>query len=214
MSDFDDLVSAERRRLDEQAAASAAAESARRHGEPPEWQRLAARVQDLLSAAARHLRDAGVPPVPVLEMGDVNQRLELWGLVLAGRVTIIDRRWPLRAFALDAKGAPYPMNRVEPLIPAYPLSQSPPKNKKLRKARLRTGLAPDQQVMWTGGGRDLRDPIPIDPAMGLETGRIGCFGKAEDGTPLLLSADSGAGEPLESYLAKEVAWRVAKHGSR
>jgi hypothetical protein len=217
VSDFDDLVSAERRRLDEQAAASAASENARqreRQGELPEWQQVVARIQDLLAAAARHVQDAGVPTVPILEMGTVNQRLELWGLVLAGRVTIIDRRWPLGTFALDAKGVPYPMTRMEPLIPDYPLSQSPPKNKKLRKARLRTGLALDQQVMWTGGGTNLRDPLPIDPAIGLETGRIGCFGKAEDGTPLLLSANPGVGEPLESFLAKEVARRIAQSGPR
>ncbi|MFD0538371.1 hypothetical protein ACFQY7_36290 [Actinomadura luteofluorescens] len=83
MSDFDDLVSAERRRLDEQAAAHAAGENARRRGDLPEWQRVVARVQDLLSSAARHLRDAGVPPVPVLEARKPNERLQLWGFELA-----------------------------------------------------------------------------------------------------------------------------------
>ncbi|GAA2157696.1 hypothetical protein [Actinomadura napierensis] len=215
MSDFDDLVSAERNRIDQQqAAARAASESARQYGELSEWQQVVARIRELLAASARHLRDAGAPTIPVLEMGKVNQRLELWGMVLAGRVSIIDRRWPLRPFALNAEGVAYPMGRREPLIPAYPLSESPPLNKKLRKARLRTGLAPDQEVMWTGGATPLRDPLPIDPAMGLETGRIGCFGKGEDGTPLLLSGDPGVGEPLDAFLAKEVARRIAENGAR
>ncbi|MDL4815063.1 hypothetical protein [Actinomadura opuntiae] len=214
MSDFDDLVSAERRRLDQQAAARAASESTRRYGELPEWQQVVARIRELLAASARHLRDAGVPSVPVLEMGKVNQRLELWGMVLAGRVSIIDRRWPLGPFALNAEGVAYPMGRKEPLIPPYPLSESPPLNKKLRKARLRTGLAPDQEVMWTGGGSPLRDPLPIDPATGVETGRVGCFGRGADGTPLLLAGNPGVGEPLESFLAKEVARRTAGNGAR
>ncbi|HEU5032802.1 MAG TPA: hypothetical protein VFV01_48325 [Spirillospora sp.] len=214
MSDFDDLVSAERRRLDEQAAARAAAEGARRHGELPEWQQVVARIRELLAASARHLKEAGVPAVPVLEVGKVNQRLELWGMVLAGRVSIIDRRWPLRTFALNAEGVAYPMARRQPLIPAYPLSESPPRNKKLRKARLRTGLAPDQEVMWTSGAAPLLDPLQVDPAIGLETGRIGPFGKGENGTPLLLSDNPGVGEPLDAFLAKEVARLVAGNGAR
>lgn len=209
MSDFDDLVSAERRRLDEQAGVRAASENTRRHGELPEWQQVVARIQDLLSASARHLRDAAVPPVPVLEARKPNERLELWGFVLAGRVTIVGRRWPLGPFALDPEGRAYPMTRTEPLMPAYPLSESPPRNKKLRKARLRTGLAADQQVTWVN-----KDPYILDPVMGVETGRIACFGKGEDGTPLLLSADTAAGRPLEPLLAKAVAQCVAQNGRR
>ncbi|TYB47936.1 hypothetical protein [Actinomadura chibensis] len=209
MSDFDDLVSAERRRIDARAAAHAARETARRHGELPEWQRVVARVQDLLSAAARHLRDAGVPPVPVLEARKPNQRLELWGLVLAGRVVVVGRRWPLGPFALDAEARAYPAARLQPLLPDYPLSQNPQKNKKLRKARLRTGLAADQQVMWADG-----NPFVLDPATGVETGRIACFGKGENATPLLLSDDPAAGQPLEPFLAKAVAQYVAQNGRR
>ncbi|TYK53170.1 hypothetical protein [Actinomadura decatromicini] len=209
MSDFDDLVSAERRRIDAQASAHAARESARRHGELPEWQQVVARVQDLLSAAARHLHDAGVPPVPVLEARKPNQRLELWGLVLAGRVVIVGRRWPLGPFALDADARAYPMARLQPLLPDYPLSENPPKNKKLRKARLRTGLAADQQVMWADD-----NPYVLDPAVGVETGRIACFGKGQDGTPLLLSDDPALGQPLEPYLAKSVAQYIAQNSRR
>lgn len=204
MSDFDDLVSAERRRLDEQAAARAASENARRHGELPEWQQVIARVQDVLAASARHLLDAGVPPVPVLEHLKVNQRLELWGLVLVGRVVITGHRWQLGPFALDAEGRAYPTTRTEPLLPAYPLSDNPQRNKKLRKARLRTGLAADDQVTWGD-----KDPYALDPVAGVETGRVACFGKGEDGTPLLGSADSG--RPLEPCLAEIVAGCIARN---
>ncbi|MEU8302873.1 hypothetical protein AB0C84_04865 [Actinomadura sp. NPDC048955] len=209
MSDFDDLVSAERRRLDEQAAARAAGENARRHGEPPEWQRVVARVQDLLSAAARHLRDAGVPPVPVLEARKPNERLQLWGFELAGRVVVVGHRWLLGPLALDAEGRAYSMSRAVPLVPDFPLSQLPGLNKKMRKARLRTGLAPDQQVTWASMA-----PYVLDPAVGVETGRVACFGKGEDGTPLLLSTDPGSGRPLEPVLAEAVARHIAQHTRR
>ncbi|WP_344899252.1 hypothetical protein [Actinomadura meridiana] len=200
MSDFDDLVSAERRRLNKQAAAHAASENARRHGELPEWQRVVARIQDLLAASARHLRDAAVPPLPVLEAHKPNERLQLAGLLLAGRVVIVGHRWPLGPFTLDADGHAYPTTRTEPLIPKYPLSQNPALNKKLRKARLRTGLAADQQVMWAN-----KNPFILDPSTGVETGRVACFGKGQDGTPLLASSDPTTGQPLEPFLAKAVA---------
>ncbi|MFD0538372.1 hypothetical protein ACFQY7_36295 [Actinomadura luteofluorescens] len=73
-------------------------------------------------------------------------------------------------------------------MPDFPLSQLPGLNKKMRKARLRTGLAPDRQVTWAS-----MDPYVLDPAVGVETGRVACFGKGEDGTPLLLSTDPGSG---------------------
>ncbi|MGI5330446.1 hypothetical protein [Actinomadura nitritigenes] len=208
MSDFDDLVSAERRRLDERAAASAAAESARRHGELPEWQRLAARVQDLLSAAARHLRDADVPPVPVVQEGKANERLENMGVVFVSRTRIVGHRWSMGLFDLDAEGRAYPPTNRLPLLHVDRASYTV-KDKKRRKARLRTGLAPDQPVIWTGDGSPNRHPYDLDPAAGVETGRIGCFGKGDDGTPLV-----GGGQPLEPLLVQAVARLVAEKGTR
>ncbi|WP_264159662.1 hypothetical protein [Actinomadura montaniterrae] len=43
---------------------------------------------------------------------------------------------------------------------------------------------------------------------------MGPFGKDENGTPLLLSGNPGAGEPLDSFLAKEVARLIAGNGAR
>jgi hypothetical protein len=83
------------------------------------------------------------------------------------------------------------------------------KDKKRRKARLRTGLAPDQPVIWTGEGSSNRRPYDLDPAAGVENGRIGCFGKGDGGTPLV-----GPDQPLEPFLAKAVARIVAENGRR
>ncbi|NEA23024.1 hypothetical protein [Actinomadura bangladeshensis] len=209
MSDFDDLVAAERRRIEGEAAARAAGENRRRHGELPEWQQVVGRVQELLAASARHLREAGVPPIPVLEERGVNQRLELWGLLLVGRVVIVGHRWQLGPFDLDAEGRVYPTNRTVPLIPAYPLSDNPARNKKMRKARLRTGVAADQQVMWASG-----DAFVLDPVVGVETGRVACFGKGADGAPVLLAGESAASRPLQPVLAEAVARCIAQSGRR
>ncbi|WP_346047269.1 hypothetical protein [Actinomadura chokoriensis] len=209
MSDFDDLVAAERRRIEGEAAARAAGENRRRHGELPEWQQVVGHVRELLAASARHLREAGVPPVPVLEQRGVNQRLELWGLLLVGRVVVVGHRWQLGPFDLDAEGRAHPTSRTVPLIPAYPLSDNPARNKKMRKARLRTGVAADQQVIWGKG-----DAFVLDPVMGVETGRVACFGKGADGAPVVLTGDSAAGQPLQPVLAEAVARCIAQSGRR
>ncbi|MER6810213.1 hypothetical protein ABT299_13125 [Spirillospora sp. NPDC000708] len=212
MSDFDDLVSAERRRFDEQAAAQAAQREDRLRSEPPRWQQAVARVQDVLAASVRHLQDAGVPPEPVLEWRNPWQRFQTYGFESVGRVVTIGHRWPLGPFALDAQARVYKPRRSERLETGHVNTwASHTMNKKRRKARLRTGLAPDQQVMW-GSADDL---VALDPAEGARSGRIFCFGIAGDGTPLLVSGDSDLpDQPLEPYLAKTVAARISANASR
>jgi len=65
-----------------------------------------------------------------------------------------------------------------------------------------------QQVTWAN-----RDPFVLAPAAGVETGRVACFGKGEDGTPLL-GSDAGVGRPLEPVLAEAVARCIALSGRR
>ncbi|HEX5199064.1 MAG TPA: hypothetical protein VFW27_03905 [Actinoplanes sp.] len=238
MTDFDDMVAAERRRLDEQATAETqrkATEEARRatweRGELQAWQETVDRIQDLFSTAVRHLKAEGVEPLPVLERR--RARVSFQGV---DRYVIAGYRWELEGrFALDKRGRAYPAVGANPLIPVErrpDRSIAKRMNKYLRdrglvpgavtgqssaqrfaelddKERLRTGLAADQLVLVCLG--DSRYPIDIQPAKGVETGRIDCFGKAADGDPLLLAATSDREpEPLNAFMARAVARLLAR----
>lgn len=232
VTDFDDLVAAERRKLDDQAAAESrwqAAEKAQRDAwkrtELRAWQETIDRIQELFSMAVRRLTAEGVEPLPVLERRKARPFQEVDRHVIAGH------RWDFEGrFALDKRCRAYRAVGVQPLIP---VERRPDRNiarrvdKYLRdrglvpgavtgrssaerfaklgdKSRLRTGLAADQPVLLCLG--DDRYPIDFEPAKAVESGRIHWFGKADDGTPLLLSAnDDRQPEPLAAFMARAVA---------
>jgi len=77
------------------------------------------------------------------------------------------------------------------------------------RSRLRTGLAADQLVLLCLS--DDRYPIDFEPATGVGSGRIHCFGKAADGTALLLAPDQDSEpEPLKAFMARAVARLLAQ----
>ncbi|WP_131735784.1 hypothetical protein [Actinomadura roseirufa] len=217
MTDFDDLVSAERRGIDAQATADGrrrAAEASEHElwarDEQAAWRAAIDHMNGLFADSLRHLRDARVAPLPTLESRKPRPFQSV------DRVVITGHRWQFGSFALDGDGRVYLAAGVTTLIPKHPndLATDPFIRKQLRKARLRTGLKADDQVIWTGT-ETLRTPLVLDPAKAVQTGRIHCFGKANDGTPLLLSHDpNGRPEELEPYLARTVARRVEENRRR
>ncbi|MEO3780903.1 hypothetical protein ABGB16_29680 [Micromonospora sp. B11E3] len=237
MTDFDDMVAAERRKLDEQAAAEsrlqAAGKSRRDAWERTElraWQESIDRIQELFSAAVRRLKAEGVEPLPVLERRTARSFQEVDRHVVAGH------RWEFEGrFALDKRCHAYRAVGAQPLIPAerrpdrniarrlekylrdrglvpgaYTGQSSAQRFAKLDdRSRLRTGLAADQPVLLCLG--DDRHPIEFEPARAVESGRIHCFGKADDGTPLMLPTnDDRQPEPLEAFMARAVARLLAR----
>jgi len=234
LNDFDDMIAAERRKLGEQAAVEnqrkAEQEATRASWERAElqaWQETVGRIEELLSAAVRHLKSERVEPLPVLERRPARVSFQgVDGYVVAGHRWVLEGR-----FAIDKRGRAYPAGFANPLIPAA-RRPDPSIAKRMHKflkdrglvpgavtgrssserfaelddkARLRTGLAPDQLVLVCLG--DDRYPYELDPATGVKAGRIHCFGKADDDSPVLLPADGDGGqpEPLPAFMARAVA---------
>lgn len=239
MGEFDDMVSAERRRLDEQAAAEnerkAAARSQREaweSGEMRMWQETFDRIQELFSAAVRRLKAEGVQPLPVLDKRPAPRRP--LGMEGVDRTVISGYRWRFEgAFALDKQCRAYKdVGAPKHLIPAERWPERSLAKRTLKflrdrglmpgvvtagpqthvsklvdKSLLRTGLSHDQLVLWDMSG----EPIDFDPAEAVRSGRIHCFGKADDGTPLLLSSNSDhEPETLEAFMARAVARSIAR----
>ncbi|MFE9991434.1 hypothetical protein ACFYRK_31815 [Streptomyces sp. NPDC005381] len=193
MSDFEDAVAAERRRI---AAANVLREEKNR-SELARWQETRDSVRDLLATAVRSLRAAGAEPIPVLgTRGRRGGRL----FIGADRTVIVDRRWPMGRFALDAQAEVYECRRVLRLRETW-VSRDGIDQPDLRKSRLRTGLPADQRVMWDEGPLGTWD-IPE----AVRIGALGCFGHTETGQPLLLPVHSDDDPiPLTQYLAAAVA---------
>lgn len=231
MSEFDDLVSAERRRLDEQAAAerrSNAADTSRRDAwerdELREWQKTIDRIQELFAAATGRLKQEHAQPFPVLEHRPPPPRP--MGFDAVNRTIITGYRWQFEnAFALDKRRRAYKATGLRPLMTVDRRSQWSVRKRMLDyllrgqglgssdrllmltdKSLLRTGLKPDDRVLWAMSD----DRIEFDPAAAVRAGRIHCFGKTDDGTPLLLH-DSHS-EPLETFMARATARMLAQQG--
>ncbi|MGC5343931.1 hypothetical protein ACPXCE_22000 [Streptomyces sp. DT24] len=190
MSDFDDLVAAERRRI----AAGEMEREAQERSKHEQWEETLSSARALLKAAVGSLRAARAEPVPVLS----RRKAGLFGST--DRTVIVDRRWPLGRFALDAEARAYRCGRVMRLRDTWENVDHPLVLPKVRKSRLRTGLSEDQWVMWD------EEPIAWSVAEAVRTGGAACFGRAEDGTPLLLPAHSDDEPvPLKQYLATSAA---------
>ncbi|MGW4897593.1 hypothetical protein ACWEQL_35880 [Kitasatospora sp. NPDC004240] len=197
MSDFEDLVAAERRRASSDAArhaAEGARIAAREQAEFARWQQTADEVQGLLAQALRALRAAGAQPVPILAKRYPRP------FTSVDRTVIIDWRWILGPFALDDRAIAYPVARISRLRDTWE-DVRPYVRRNVQKSRLRTGLSAEQWVMWDTGS-----PMSWDVAAVARTQRLGCIGRDENGEPLLLPADSDRDPvPFKQYLARAVA---------
>jgi hypothetical protein len=229
MNGFDDLVSTERRRLEAQAAAErakSAKEQSRNDAwereELREWHAAIERIQELFAAAVKRLQQEGVRPLPVLEHRPPPPRPAGWDAV--DRTVITGYRWQFEVFALDKQCRAYKATAARPLMAADSRSQWSIRkrlaNYVLRgkglgatqrlamlrdKSLLRTGLQPTDLILWG----EAADRIELDPAAAVRAGRVHCFGKAEDGTPLLLKTD-GRPEPLETFIARQTGRVLAQ----
>ncbi|MGW6916636.1 hypothetical protein ACWGB8_22845 [Kitasatospora sp. NPDC054939] len=191
MSDFEDMVAAERRRASSDAERHAAWEQA----ESARWRQTAEDVQALFAQALRSLRAAGAQPVPVL----AKRYPRLFNPV--DRTVIIDRRWPLGPRALDAQGRAYRAARISRLRETWEDVGNVGIRRDVQKSRLRTGLSAEQWVMWDTGPQ-----LTWDIADAVGRRRPDCFGRDENGEPLWLPADSDQDPvPLKQYLARAVA---------
>jgi hypothetical protein len=226
VNEFADRVAGERRKLDAEAAAGrreqqerAALAHARERDDQAAWDRTLERIFHLLTAAVEHLRAERVPPLPVLTRRPAPWRPS--GMETVNRTVVIGHRWLFAdAFALDKRCNAYPATAPRPLLTdgrrttpsqAQRLSDyvlhgrgssfSERTHRQTERSLLRTGLAPDQLVLWGPSTED--DGIDFDPAAGARAGRIHCFGRADDDTPLLLRGTQS--EPLEAFLARTVA---------
>jgi hypothetical protein len=237
MTDFEELVAAERRKAEEQAAAERRLKAEEKAGkdawasdELRAWQGTIDRIQELLATVVRSLTAEGVQPLPVLDHRKPRPLQEV------NRTVVTGYRWEFDgAFALDKRCRVYRAVGARPLIPADQRPErgigkrvnghlrerglvpgattgaGPEKRiaKLVQKSLLRTGLAVDQPVLWCMTEKE-RDPIRLDPAQAVESGRIHRFGKTDDGTPLLLPADAGhQPERLEVFMARAVARALA-----
>jgi len=227
MTEFDDMVAAERRRLDEQAAAqrrNSAADAARQDAwerdESREWQKTIGRIQELFTAATVRLQQEGAKPLPVLEHRAPRGPLAFDAV---NRTIITGYRWNFEVFALDKRCRLYKANSAEPLMTVDRRSEWSIRTRTFNyllkgqgvggerrfamlndKSLLRTGLKPDDLVFWGNKG----DCIELDLATATRNGRIHCFGKADDGTPLMLRDAST--EPLELFMARATARILAQ----
>ena len=230
MNEFDDLVSAERRKLEAQAAAEHAVNAegkarreARESDELREWNKAVVRMQELFAAATRRLQKEGVLPLPVLEHRPPPPRPA--GLDSVNRTVITGYRWQFEAFALDKRCRAYKAAAARPLmavdrrsdwsigkraarylLKGQGLGSTERISMQTDKSLLRTGLQPDDLVLW---GKS-EDSIELDPAAAVRTGRIHCFGKADGATPLILLPDAEP-EALETFLARQVGRLLAQH---
>ena len=237
MTDFEELVAAERRKAEEQAAAERRLKAEEKAGkdawasdELRAWQGTIDRIQELLATVVRSLTAEGVQPLPVLDHRKPRPLQEV------NRTVITGYRWEFDgAFALDRRCRVYRAVGARPLIPADQRPErgvgrrvngylrdrglvpgattgaGPEKRiaKLVQRSLLSTGLAADQPVLWALTEVQ-RAPVRLDPAQAVEAGRIHRFGKADDGTPLLLPADAGGQpEPLEVFMARVVARALA-----
>lgn len=229
MDGFDDLVSSERRKLEAQAAVERAksAEEKSRHDawereELRAWRTAVERARELFAAAVKRLQQEGVRPLPVLEHRPPPPRPS--GLEAVERTVITGYRWQFEIFALDKQCRAYKTTAARPLMavdrrPEWSIRKrltdyvlhgrgfdATRRFAMLRdKSLLRTGLQPTDLVLWGASA----DRIDLDPAAAVRVGRIHCFGKAEDGTPLLLGTD-GRPEPLERFIARATGRLLAQ----
>lgn len=226
MNEFADRVAEERRRIEAKAAverrerdAHASLAQARERDDTAAWDRTLERIFHLFTATVDHLRAERVQPLPVLTRRPAPWRPS--GMETVDRTVIVGRRWLFAdAFALDKRCNAYPASTPGPLLkdgrrstpsPARRLSSyllhgqgssySERTHRQTERSLLRTGLAPDQLVLWDSLTED--DAIDFDPVAAARACRIHCFGRADDDTPLLLRGAQS--EPLEAFLARTVA---------
>lgn len=232
MNEFADRVAGERRRLDAEAAASRrerdvrrSLDRARERDDRVAWDRTLERIFHLFTAAVEHLRAERVDPLPVLTSRPAPWRPS--GMETVGRTVIIGHRWLFGAFALDKRCNVYPATAPRPLLKEGRRTTPSPvkrlsdyvlhgrgssdveiRHRRTERSLLRTGLAPDQLVLWGPSTED--DVIDFDPEAGARTGRIHCFGRADDDTPLFLHGAQT--EPLETFLVTAVARLLTERG--
>ncbi|HUZ52981.1 MAG TPA: hypothetical protein VMU94_10700 [Streptosporangiaceae bacterium] len=229
MTEFNHLVSGERRRLEEQAAAERRRREAERtrqdaweHDELRGWQKTIGRIQELFAAATERLTQEHARPFPVLEHRA--PRPGPMSLESVDRTIITGYRWQFEgAFALDKRCRAYKVTAPGPLMAVDRRSQWSVRKRMSDyllhgqglgastrlamlsdKSLLRTGLQPDDLVLWAKSD----DRIEFDPAAALRAGQIHCFRKADDGTPLLMH--DSATEPLEAFIARATARILAQ----
>lgn len=232
MNEFADRVAGERRKLDAEAAAGrreqeerAALAHARERDDQAVWDRTFERIFHLFTAAVEHLRAERVDPLPVLTRRPAPWRPS--GMETVGRTVIIGHRWLFAgAFALDKRCNAYPATAPRPLLKDRRRTapgaaarllrdlqgRAPSDNERIHRlterSLLRTGRAPDQLVLWGPSTED--DAINFDPVAAARVGRIHCFGRADDDTPLLLGGTQA--EPLETFLVSAVARLLTERG--
>ncbi|REF00029.1 hypothetical protein [Thermomonospora umbrina] len=185
MSEFDDMVAAERRRLDERKDAN--------HVRQAQWRSTIERIQELLAVTVRALQTQDIAPLPVLV-----RTKRSFGR--SDRVVIVDHRWRLtHVFELNERCQVFsPTTQLPGILSGGSKASREADRLERRRVTRRAGLDPDQRVLWPGGTL-----IELDPSKA--TGdSIHFFHMAGDGVPRLQFSDETP-EPLDAYLAHAVA---------